>query len=273
MTDPATRRSVEMRGIPAFWRWHQLCAARTVGPLWGDMAEIPTPYEPVHLESPQTGIDAEARALELRLRQCGSLPAFWQSRARVDWLLHVLGESAPEEIRCEDVRLALRRFACWAAVEAGADAEDALLVYATALAGGRTPSRALRQQRDARQLWVATAAAEGMPRCIPVAAASLAAWYAGDEDVFAGARWVARFAIKAGVFFEAEARAPHWRDPDDDGAGWRVEWQTTAWLRAHPTVANRIREATDLRLARGLRAVIPTPFDATSRSRRADSLS
>ena len=205
------------------------------------MAETPTSNEP--LRDVQ-----DARA------------ALWRCCGRADWLLRVLAEGAQEGRVSGDVGLALRRFACWAAVEAGADAEDAMLVYATALAGGRTPSRALRQQRDARQLWVATVAAEGMPRCIPVAAASLAAWYAGDDDVFAGARWVAAFAIKATVFSEAEARAAYWHDPDDDGAGWRIEWQTTAWLRAHPAIADRIRESTDLRLARGLRAVMPTPF-------------
>jgi hypothetical protein len=221
---------------------------------------IPTPYEPLKLQSSQTRTDADRRALELLLRQCESLSEFWRCCTRVDWLLHVLADAAPEGIVADDVRPALRRFACWSAVEAGADAEDVLLVYATALAGGRTPSRALREQRNVRQAWVAVAGTEGMPRCIPVAAASLAAWYAGDDDVFAGARWAADFAIRATVFSEAEAWAPHWRDPDDDGAGWRVEWQTAAWLRAHPAAANRIREATDQRLARGLRAVIPNPF-------------
>lgn len=222
---------------------------------------IPAPYEPLDLQSPERRIEADSRALELMLRQCGSLSEFWGCCARVDWLLHVLGDAAQEEgILCEDVRPALRRFACWSAVEAGADAEDTLLVYATALAGGRTPSLELRLQREVRQGWLAVAGSEGMPRCIPVAAASLAAWYAGDDDVFAGARWAARFAIKANVFAEAEAWAPHWRDPDDDGAGWRMEWQTAAWLRAHPAAANRVRDAMDQRLARGVRAVIPNPF-------------
>ena len=228
------------------------------------MAEIPIPYEPVHRQPLQSRIDADARALELMLQQCGSLPAFWECCTRADWRLRVLAECAQEGTLCGDVGLALRRFACWCAVEAGADAEDVFVVYATALAGGRTPSRGLRRQRDAQQLWLATAGSEGMPRCIPVAAASLAAWYAGDDDIFAGARWAAEFAIKAAVFSEAEAWAPHWHDPDDDGAGWRVEWQTAAWLRAHPAVANRIREAMDQRLARGLRAVISNPF-STSR--------
>lgn len=222
---------------------------------------IPAPYEPLDLQSPQKRIEADAQALELMLRECGSLPEFWQSCTRVDWLLHVLAEAAQEEgVVCEDVRLALRRFACWSALEAGADAEDPLMVYATALAGGRTPSRALRAQRDERQHWVAVVGTEGVPRCIPVAAASLAAWYAGDDDIFAGARWTADFAIKATVFSEAEAWAPHWHDPDDDGEEWFVQWHTSAWLHAHPSVANRIREATEKRLVRGLREVIRNPF-------------
>ena len=229
------------------------------------MAETPTPYEPHHLQSIETRIDVDAQALELMLHQCGSLPEFWQSCPRVDWLLHVLGEAAQEpDIVCEDVRPALRRFACWSAVEAGADPEGALMVYATAMAGGRRPSRALREQRQEQQHWLAVVGTEGIPRCIPVAAASLAAWYAGDDDIFAGARWAADFALKATVFSEAEAWAPHWTDPDDDGEEWFVQWHTSAWLNAHPSVANRIREATEKRLVRGLREVIRNPFVRSS---------
>ena len=224
------------------------------------MAETPATYaEPLQRHSLQTR--AHAWAIGLRLRQCGSLPAFWESCSRVDWLLLVLGEAADEGFVPEDVKPALRRFACWSAGEAGADPEDVLMVYATALAGGRTPSPALREQRQERQAWLASACVDALPRCIPVAASSLAAWYAGDDDVYMGARWAAELAIKARVFAEAEAWAPHWRHPDDKGEEWRFEWHTAAWLRSHEKLAKRARELMNQRLVRGLRAVIPSPFE------------
>ena len=222
---------------------------------------IPTPYAPLYLQTPpQLRHEDDVRGLELMLAQCASLSEFWESCSRVDWMLRALEQSARGGSLAEDVRPALRRFACWVAVEAGADPEDAALVYAGALADGRKRWRALRKERDAQQGWIAAVGSEAMPRCIPVAAAALAAWYAGDDDIFAGARWTAEFAIKATVFAEAEAWAPHWIDPDDDGDGWRLEWHTRAWLRAHPAKASRIRQATEEHFARGLRVVIRDPF-------------
>ena len=203
--------------------------------------------------------------IALIVQQSGTLPSFWQSCQRSDWMLTVLDDGITKGVVTGDVGRALRKFACWCATEAGAEADDALLVYATALAEGRTPSRALRDERQQRQAWLAAVGAPGMSRCIPVAAAGLAAWYAGDDDVCMGARSAAGFAVKALVFSEAELWAPNWLNPQDDGDLSRVQWHTAAWLRAHRGYATRMREATHQRLARGLRMVIPRPFgcDAT----------
>ena len=112
------------------------------------MAETPTSNEP--LRDVQ-----DARA------------ALWQCCGRADWLLRVLAEGAQEGRVSGDVGLALRRFACWAAVEAGADAEDAMLVYATALAGGRTPFPAYRRLATMPLDWSRVVLLPTDERCVP----------------------------------------------------------------------------------------------------------
>lgn len=209
----------------------------------------------------QRSTGVEGNAIDLMVRQSGSLSAFWHSCQRSDWMLAALDEGVRNGIVTPEARAGLRRFACWCAIEAGADAQDVLLVYAMALADGRTPSRAFRAERQQRQSWVAAVGAQGLSRCIPVAAAALAAWYAGDDDACLGARCAADFAVKASVFGEAEMWAPSWLNPDDHGEPWRIQWHTAAWLRAHRGLAARIRETTHERLARGLRVVISNPFD------------
>ena len=204
---------------------------------------------------------ANGNVIALIVHQSGSLPSFWQSCQRSDWMLTVLGDGMTEGIVTGDVERALRRFACWCAVEAGADADDALLVYATALADGRTPSRALREARQQRQGWLAATAPAGVSMCIPVAAAALAAWYAGDEDVRVGARCAADFAVKAAVFSEAELWAMSWVNPNDHRETWRIQGHTAAWIRAHAAQVTRTREATRERFARGLRMLLPSPFE------------
>ena len=102
-----------------------------------------------------------------------------------------------------------------------------------------------------------------MSRCIPVAAAQLSAWYAGDADVCTGARCAADFAVKAAVFSDAELWAPSWMNPDDRGESWRVQCHTAAWIRAHGAQVTRARDAMRERFARGLRMVLPNPFERT----------
>jgi hypothetical protein len=216
---------------------------------------------PVNHELLEEPAAANGNLLALVVQQSGSRPSFWQGCHRSDWMLTVLDDGIVDGTVTGDVRRALRRFACWCAIEAGADAQDALLVYATALADGRRPSRALREERQRRQGWLAAAGPDGVSRCIPVAAAALAAWYAGDEDVRVGARCAADFAIKAAVFSEAELWAPGWFDPNDRGEPWRVQWHTAAWIRAHHAEVTRTRDAKRELFARGLRMVLPSPFD------------
>ena len=232
-------------------------------PTRGDVPEQPASLgEPFHLEwlhGPLAPLDCTR--IEQLIRRAGSVAAFWQACDRVDWLLAVLNGASEDGKLAGDVDPALRRFACWCAVEAGADATDLVMVYATALAEGRTPPRAITRSRNSRRDWLACAGVQGLPRCIPVAARSLAAWHAGADDASVGAWWAAHYAVEAKVFAEAEAQAAHWRCPQDRGEPWRVTWHTAAWLRAHPVEADRIRTVARARLAKGLRFLIPAPFD------------
>ena len=216
--------------------------------------------ESFHIDWLHGRVELDNDCIDRRIRHSGSLTTFWRSCDRVDWLLAVLNGAIEDGLTTHDMGPALRKFARWCAAEAGVRGEDPLLVYATALAEGRNPSRAISELRDSRREWLAAVGSQGLPRCIPVAAASLAAWHAGTDDTALAAWWAADFAVDAMLFSDAERKATHWRWPGDRGEAWRAGWHTAAWLRAHQAEANRIREAGRARLARGLRFLIPNPF-------------
>lgn len=217
------------------------------------------PFDPgacILLEPPA---ESERLAFSAHLRAHRTRAAFWHHAPAADWMLDVLRQSWHVVPVAPDA--ALRAFAlqCVAGLP-GADFPGAGDLKAAVQRRITGPVRwyELEALQAKTKPFVASAGADGLPRCSPLAAGQLALWHTADPNPYEAAFWAAEFAALHEAFTTLARAAESWTAP----SAIPPEWRAAFYSHHHPDVRTRAMRAASERQAVLLKTRLPQPFIA-----------